>query len=131
MWYNVIIENSNKEVAKMTHKQEVKLNRLQWKLNIESEIVETLLNERGKWQDGTGKEKIVLMLFEGERLEYTVYKGEGTYYITPTGWKAKMKITDKDLIEILDDGVKKVAGNKAKKAKAQKKVKKAEKKSVL
>jgi len=95
----------------MTHKEEVKLNRLQMKLELEKAIVEALLNERGEWGDGTGKGNLVLRVFSEERLLATVTEGQDfgdRYYLTTPGWKAKMVISDNELVDILDEGVKKV-----------------------
>ena len=97
----------------MTHKEEVKLNRLQMKLETEKEIVEKLLNGGGEWHDGEGKGRAVLRIFNDERLSATVSQDQcpsclPRYFITVPGWKMKMGITDEDLTDILDEGVKKV-----------------------
>lgn len=99
----------------MKHKEEVRLNRLQMKLELEKAIVEALLNECGEWGDGTGKGNLVLRVYSDERLLATVHKNNGlgtTYYITAPGWKAKMMISDNELRDILCDGVKKVEAAK-------------------
>lgn len=115
LWYNVIIENSNKEVAKMTHKQEVKLNRLQMKLEIELKIIQTLLNECGDWHDGTGKDKLVLRVFnEMDVEEATVHFINNKFVMKVSGWKIKFNIDDNTLTFGLKEGMKK--------AKAQKKI---------
>ena len=62
----------------MNHKEEVGLNRLQMKLELEKAVVEALLNERGEWSD-----------------------------LTAPGWKAKMVVSDNELADVLDEGVKK------------------------
>lgn len=105
----------------MTHKEEVKLNRLQWKLETEKKIVDNLLKGCGDWGDGTGKENLVLRVYEEEREVATIHKSEGfltEYYITIPGWKMKMEISDEDLKAILEEGIKKVVEAK-KKAKAK------------
>lgn len=113
----------------MTHKQEVKLNRLQMKLEIELQIIQTLLNECGDWHDGTGKDKLVLRVFEGERLEASIFKSNKyrTYIATVPGWKMKMEIRDAEVVELIDEGVEKALKKAEKKVK---KVKKAEKKEA-
>ena len=102
-------QNSNKEVAKMNHKQEVRLNRLQFKLEIEQKIVQTMLNECGDWHDGTGKDKLVLRVFEGERLEASIFKSNkcSTYIATVPDWKMKMEIKDREVVDLIDEGVEK------------------------
>lgn len=96
----------------MNKKEEVKLNRLQMKLDFEKEIVNALLNESGEWGDGTGKGKLVLRVYSEERELATVHKGqdfgEDKYYVTAPEWKAKMVVSDATLVDILDEGVKKV-----------------------
>lgn len=95
----------------MTHKEEVRLNRLQMKLELEKAIVEALLNGCGDWGDGTGKGKLVLRVYSDERELATVTEGQDfgdRYYLTTSGWKAKMVISDATLVDILDEGVKKV-----------------------
>lgn len=105
----------------MTHKEEVKLNRLQMKLEIELQIIQTLLNECGDWHDGTGKDKLVLrVLNEVDVEEATVHFIHDTFVMKVSGWKIKYTIDDNVLIAALKEGMKK--------AKAQNKVKKAEKK---
>lgn len=106
----------------MTHKQEVALNRLQMKLEIELRIIQTLLNECGDWHDGTGKDKLVLrVLNEVDVEEATVHFIHDTFVMKVSGWKIKYTIDDNVLTAGLKEGMKK--------AKAQKKVeKKAEKK---
>ena len=99
----------------MNNKEKVKLNRLQMKLDFEKEIVNALLNESGEWGDGTGKGKFVLRVHSGERLLATVSKGQDfgdRYYLTAPEWKAKMVISDETLVDILDEGVKKVKEEK-------------------
>lgn len=103
----------------MTHKEEVRLNRLRMKLELEMKIVDNLLNEAGEWNDGTGKGKVIFRAFTEDILEATVSGDSGEpitprYYITTPGWKAKMGITDDDLDEILTEGVMKVQAAKAK-----------------
>ena len=105
----------------MTHKEEVKLNRLQWKLETEKKIVDNLIKGCGDWGDGTGKENLVLRVYEEEREVATIHKSEGflnEYYITIPDWKMKMEISDEDLKAILEEGIKKVVEAK-KKAKAK------------
>lgn len=106
----------------MTHKQEVALNRLQMKLEIELRIIQTLLNECGDWHDGTGKDKLVLrVLNEVDVEEATVHFINNKFVMKVSGWKIKYTIDDNVLTAGLKEGMKK--------AKAQKKVeKKAEKK---
>lgn len=108
----------------MTHKQEVALNRLQMKLEIELRIIQTLLNECGDWHDGTGKDKLVLrVLNEVDVEEATVHFIHDTFVMKVSGWKIKYTIDNNTLIAGLKEGMKK--------AKAQKKVeKKAEKKKA-
>lgn len=101
----------------MTHKEEVKLNRIQWKLETEKKIVDNLLKGCGDWGDGTGKDKLVLRVYEEEREVATIHKSEGLlteYYITIPDWKMKMEISDEDLKAILKEGVEKVKAAKAK-----------------
>ena len=101
----------------MNHKEEVRLNRLRMKLELELKIVDNLLNEAGEWNDGTGKGKVIFRAFTEDQLEATVYgdsRDQFTprYYITTPGWKAKMGITDEELDEILTEGVRKVEAAK-------------------
>lgn len=101
----------------MTHKEQIRLNRLQMKLDFEKEIVNALLNESGEWGDGTGKGKLVLRVYSEDRLLATVTEGQDfgdRYYLTAPEWKAKMVISDETLVDILDEGVKKVKEEKLK-----------------
>jgi len=102
----------------MNHKEEVKLNRLEMKLETERQIVHMLLEGAGEWHDGKSKGNLVLKVFEGELLLCSVHKSSGyydSYYMKLPGWKCIIPITDKDLKEVLDEGVKKVVEEKAKK----------------
>lgn len=99
----------------MTRKEQIRLNRLQMKLDFEKEIVNALLNESGEWGDGTGKGKLVLRVYSEDRLLATVTEGQDLgvrYYLTAPEWKAKMVISDETLVDILDEGVKKVKEEK-------------------
>ena len=99
----------------MKHKEEVRLNRLQMKLELEKAIVEALLNGCGDWGDGTGKGKLVLRVYAEDRELATVHKLQNwkpKYCITTPSWKAKMLISDDDLTDILDERVKKVEAAK-------------------
>lgn len=107
----------------MTHKEEVKLNRLQLKLEVELKIIQTLLNECGDWYDGTRKDKLVLrVLNEMDVEEATVHFINNKFVVKVSGWKVKYTIDDNAMTAALKEGMKK--------AKAQKKVKKAEKKKA-
>ena len=99
----------------MTHKEEVKLNRLQMKLETEKKIVDAILNGTGDCGDGTGKNRMVLRVCSGEQELATVHEsddGFDRYYITVPGWKMKMVISDDDLIGVLDERVAKVKAEK-------------------
>lgn len=100
----------------MTHKEEVKFNRLQLKLDSEKTIVEAIARGSVDWGDGTGKGKLVLRAFCEDRLEATVHlcvtQFTSHYYITLTGWKMKMVVSDPELNAILDEGVEKVKAAK-------------------
>ena len=103
--------NNQPERKTMNHKEEVRLNRLQMKLELEKAIVNALLNGCGDWGDGTGRGKLVLRVYSDERLLATVTEGQDfgdRYYLTTPGWKAKMVVSDNTLVDILDKGVKKV-----------------------
>lgn len=95
----------------MTRKEQIRLNRLQMKLDFEKEIVNALLNESVEWGDGTGKGKLVLRVYSEDRELATVHKGQDfgdKYYLTAPEWKAKMVVSDATLVDILDEGVEKV-----------------------
>ena len=102
----------------MTHKEEVKFNRLQLKLDAEKTIVEAIARGSVDWFDGTGKGNLVLRAFCEDRLEaivgWTYRNYAKKYYITISGWKMKMIVSDPELKDILDEGVKKVKEAKEK-----------------
>lgn len=114
----------------MTHKQEVKLNRLQMKLEIELQIIQTLLNECGDWHDGTGKDKLVLRVFnEVDVEEATVHFINNKFVMKVSGWKIKYTIDDNTLTAGLKEGMKKAKAQKKVEKKAEKKVEKKEAKT--
>lgn len=101
----------------MTHKKEVALNRLKMKLDLEREILEKLLLGGGSWFDGEGKDHLVLRVFSDDFLLSSVFKGEDfgdRYYLTAPGWRAKMVISDDEMVAVLDEGVKMVKEQKLK-----------------
>ena len=109
----------------MTHKQEVALNRLQMKLEIELRIIQTLLNECGDWHDGTGKDKLVLrVLNEVDVEEATVHFINNKFVMKVSGWKIKYTIDDNVLTAGLKEGMKKAKVQKKVEKKAEKKVEK-------
>ena len=92
----------------MTHKQEVTLNRLQLKLETLNEVVCSILQKKGMWFDGTGKDKLVLrVLNEVDVEEATVHFVNSKFVVKVSGWKVKFPIEDKALVAALKEGMKK------------------------
>ena len=113
IWYTILTNHKKEKTMKKKNK-EVKLNRLQMKLEVEKQIVDAIINDSGDWGDGTGKGNMVLRVYSEEHELATVHEGDvlDRYYITVPGWKMKMVISEQDLTDILDEGVAKVKEEK-------------------
>jgi len=99
----------------MTHKEEVKLHRFLAKCEAMRDITLCMLGGNGHWEDGKGKDKLVLrVLNEMDVEEATVHFVSGKFVVKVSGWKVKYTIDDKSLVAALKEGMKK--------AKSQKKV---------
>lgn len=101
----------------MTHKEEVRLNRLLAKIEAMRDIVLCLQSELGRWDDGTGKERLVFQVDKAEISDVCVkHQGtfEGKYCIQIGGFKGKFNLTDTDLEKIIDEGVESFEKRKAK-----------------
>ena len=104
----------------MTHKEEVKLRRLLEKLCAQRDIVLSLLADKGKRGDGTGKDRLV---FQVDRAEFSNVKVTAADYyykfkIHLVGTKTTYGVTDDDMSSVLGEVVKKVKEEK-KQAKAK------------
>jgi len=104
----------------MTHKEEVKLRRLLDKLCAQRDIVLSLLADKGKRGDGTGKDRLV---FQVDRAEFSNVKVTAADYyykfkIHLVGTKTTYGVTDDDMSSVLGEVVKKVKEEK-KQAKAK------------
>lgn len=123
----------------MTHKEEVKLNRFLAKCEAMRDIALCMLGDKGHWEDGTGKKKLVYQVDKAEISDTKVVLAGsfGHKFNIKIGgeWKKPMELTDYDLEELIDARLKIVKAKKekeeAKKAKSEKKIeKKAEKKKA-
>lgn len=102
----------------MNHKEEVKLTRYFSKLCNMRDIVLCMKEDKGHWDDGTGKDKLAFQV-DAEISDVRVIKiGDWSpkYGIKRPDQKYMEKLTDSDLEAMLDEGVAKV---KAEKLKAQ------------
>jgi hypothetical protein len=101
----------------MTRKEEVELNRLLAKIGAMNDVVLSLLADRGHWEDGTGKGRLVFQADKAEisdvRVTMSPYSSDG-YFIHLGGTKIKFPITDKDMQDVLNTGVNKVKEEKIK-----------------
>ena len=121
----------------MTHKEEVKLNRFLAKCDAMRDIALCMLGDKGHWEDGTGKKKLVYQVDKAEISDTTVVLSERynhKFNIKIGGeWKKPMELTDDDLEELIEARLNIVKAKKAKeevkKAKSEKKVKRSEKKA--
>lgn len=101
----------------MNHKEEVKLNRLLAKIDAMRDIILSLLSDIGTWDDGTGKNGLIYQVDKSEISDIRVTKSDGweaKYVIRLGGTKIKFNLSDKDLIEVIDEGVKMVKKQKLK-----------------
>lgn len=102
----------------MTHKEEVKLNRLLAKIDAMRDIVLCLLSEKGRWNDGTGKDRLAFQVDKAEISDVCVKKTATEYpymfSIVCGNSKVKFNVTDEDLVAVLEDGVEKVKDAKEK-----------------
>lgn len=101
----------------MTHKEEVRLNRLLAKIEAMRDIVLCLQSELGRWDDGTGKKSLVFQVDKAEISDVCVkHQGtfDGKYCIQIGGFKGKFNLTDTDLEKIIDEGVESFERRKAK-----------------
>ena len=122
----------------MTHKEEVKLNRFLAKCEAMRDIALCMLGDKGHWEDGTGKKKLVYQVDKAEISDTSVVLAGsfGHKFNIKIGgeWKKPMELTDYDLEELIDARLKIVKAKKekeeAKKAKSEKKVEKVEKKKA-
>lgn len=100
----------------MTHKETVKLNRLLAKIDAMRDIVLCLLSEKGRWNDGTGKDRLVFQVDKAEISDVKVNKTATEYpsmfSIVCGNSKVKFNVTDEDLVEVLEAGVEKVKEEK-------------------
>lgn len=101
----------------MTHKEEVELNRLLAKIGAMNDVVLSLLADKGHWEDGTGKGRLVFQVDRAEisdvRVTMSPWSSNG-YFIHLGGTKIKFPITDKDMEDVLNAGVNKVKEEKIK-----------------
>lgn len=115
--YNVRFSTKEGECEMATRKEKVELNRLLMKLDGMRDVVLCLLSGTGKWDDGTGKGKMVFQSDKCEISDVRVFKRHDwsdNYSLRIGDSRIVYEITDEELVEVLNNGVKRVKEQKLK-----------------
>ena len=100
----------------MNHKEEVKLNRMLAKLDDMRDVIICLLSEKGHWEDGEGKGRLVFQVDKAEISDVRVVKSQwgNSFVLRRSDTRISYTISDDDFIAIITHGMMKVKAAKAK-----------------